>query len=205
MITDSTTGGGRERWGKQRARPRISRHGSSRRWERGTSRNCCLYRGSLQVEIRYSKIWDYYNFAFAVLESTIRSWCVCRTSPSSDASTTWWVLLPAWSRTIIYIRIHLNPKQHIHIHNPDPSYTSAVASHTSEITSISDITFTLQVADTRLPSDSLRQSLFLQTISLESIYSLTSEMRREGKFNSLTSSPPYPPTLPSWSSWSLLW
>ena len=35
------------------------------------------------------------------------------------------------------------------------------------------------MADTRLPSDALRQSLFLQTISLESIYSLTGEMRRE--------------------------
>ena len=56
MITGSTTGGGRERWGKQCARPRISRHGSSRRWERGTSRNCCLYRGSLQVEQKNSKM-----------------------------------------------------------------------------------------------------------------------------------------------------
>ena len=71
-----------------------------------------------------------------------------------------------------------------HIHRQSPQI------YTSEITSILDITSILQVADTRLPSDSLRQSLFLQTISLESIYSLTGEMRREGKFNSLTSSPP---------------
>ena len=78
-----------------------------------------------------------------------------------------------------------------HIHRQSPQI------YTSELTLIPDITSTLQVADTRLPSDSLRQSLFLQTISLESIYSLTGEMRREGKFNSLTSSPPHPPTLPS--------
>ena len=36
------------------------------------------------------------------------------------------------------------------------------------------------VSDTRLPNDTLRQSLYLQTISLESIYTVTGETRREG-------------------------
>merc|ERR1719150_3319058 len=35
---------------------------------------------------------------------------------------------PSMNSTLIYIRNHLNPRQHIHIHNPDPSYTSAIAS-----------------------------------------------------------------------------
>jgi mediator of RNA polymerase II transcription subunit 13 len=43
--------------------------------------------------------------------------------------------------------------------------------------------FTNMVADTRLRSDSLRQSLYLQTISLESIYSVTGETRREAASN----------------------
>ena len=38
--------------------------------------------------------------------------------------------------------------------------------------------FTNMVADKRLPSEALRQSLYLQTISLEAIYSVTGESRR---------------------------